>query len=99
MINGTWSSDVKEIKDEAFSFFQQKFKERWILRPKLVNPYFKSISMMDVIRIVAPISLNEVKVVVWACRGDKAPGPDGFTFKFLKKYWDMIHTDVMKFVR
>lgn len=39
MINGRWASEVKEIKDEAFRFFQNKFKEKWISRPKPVNSH------------------------------------------------------------
>ena len=30
------------------------------------------------------------------CRGDKAPGPDGFTDAFLKSCWDIIKNDIME---
>ncbi|KAJ9535890.1 LOW QUALITY PROTEIN: hypothetical protein OSB04_un000946 [Centaurea solstitialis] len=29
------------------------------------------------------------------CDGEKAPGPDGFSFKFLKSFWDTIKVDLI----
>lgn len=55
--------------------------------------------MMDAIRLEAPFSVEEVNKVVWAYGGEKAPGPDGLTFKFLKKYWTIFSDDVMNFVK
>lgn len=54
---------------------------------------------MDAIMLEAPFSLEEAKKAVWACGGDKALGPDGLTFKILKKYWPCISRDVMSFVQ
>lgn len=99
MINGKWSNEVEEIKKEVFNFFQNKFNERWVSRPKLVNSRFKSIDMMDAIRIEAPFSIDEVKKATWACGSDKAPGHDGLTFKFIKRYWDVIKDDLMCAIR
>lgn len=99
MINGNWSTSVKEIKDRTFRFFQEKIKDNWISHPKLVNSNIKSIDMMDTISLEAPFSLEEVKKAVYACGGDKAPGPDGLAFKFIKKYWPCISPDVMRFVQ
>ncbi|GJV00191.1 hypothetical protein Tco_1329461 [Tanacetum coccineum] len=31
---------------------------------------------------------------VWDCGGDRAPGPDGFAFKFFTSFWDLITYDV-----
>ena len=44
-------------------------------------------------------SIEEIKRVVWDCGGDRAPGPDGFTFKFFKTFWEVINSDVVRFVR
>nr|GEW17456.1 RNA-directed DNA polymerase, eukaryota, reverse transcriptase zinc-binding domain protein [Tanacetum cinerariifolium] len=33
-----------------------------------------------------------------ACGSNKAPGPDGFSFAFIKKYWDLLKTDIFDFV-
>ena len=30
--------------------------------------------------------------------GDKAPGPDGFSFAFVKSYWDILKDDVVNMV-
>lgn len=44
------------------------------------------------------ISADEVKRAVWDCGNDKAPGPDGFTFKFLKKYWEVLKGGIMAYI-
>nr|GFA21830.1 RNA-directed DNA polymerase, eukaryota, reverse transcriptase zinc-binding domain protein [Tanacetum cinerariifolium] len=46
-----------------------------------------------------PITRVEIKKVVWDCGGDRAPGPDGFTFKFFTTFWDLIEEDVICFVQ
>nr|KAJ0220280.1 hypothetical protein LSAT_V11C200080430 [Lactuca sativa] len=40
------------------------------------------------------VSFAEIQSAVWLCGSDKAPGPDGFTFAFIKKYWDKISGDI-----
>lgn len=46
-----------------------------------------------------PFSLEEIKAAIWACGSEKALGPDGFTFKFLKNYWELIKGDVLALVK
>ncbi|GKC71432.1 RNA-directed DNA polymerase, eukaryota [Tanacetum coccineum] len=41
------------------------------------------------------ISNDEIKKVVLDCGNDRAPGPDGFTFKFFSTFWDLIEPDVI----
>lgn len=55
--------------------------------------------MIDAIRLEAPMTPEEIKAAVWACGSDRAPGPDGFTFKFIKTFWGTIGDDVIKFVQ
>ncbi|GKD81449.1 putative RNA-directed DNA polymerase, eukaryota, reverse transcriptase zinc-binding domain protein, partial [Tanacetum coccineum] len=40
----------------------------------------------------------EIKSAIWDCGSNKAPGPDGFTFAFVNKYWDLIKMDILEFV-
>lgn len=84
MVNGKWTSTVEEVKGEAFRFFKNKFTENRILRPKIISPNFKTLSMMESIKLEAPFSMEEVKDAVWACGSEKAPGPDGIMFKLIK---------------
>nr|GEV54583.1 transposon TX1 uncharacterized [Tanacetum cinerariifolium] len=44
------------------------------------------------------VTLDEVKNAVWDCGSSKAPGPDGFSFAFVKKYWDDIKVDILEYV-
>ncbi|GKF41979.1 putative RNA-directed DNA polymerase, eukaryota, reverse transcriptase zinc-binding domain protein, partial [Tanacetum coccineum] len=46
-----------------------------------------------------PISSIEIKDAVWSCGSSKAPGPDGFTFKFIKHHWDTIGHNFIDMVR
>lgn len=31
--------------------------------------------------------------------GDKSPGPDGFNFTFLKKFWETVKSEICSFVK
>ncbi|GKF01267.1 hypothetical protein Tco_0028190 [Tanacetum coccineum] len=33
------------------------------------------------------------------CGSDKAPGPDGFNFKYIKWFWDIIKVDILRAIR
>lgn len=41
---------------------------------------------------------EEVKEAVWGCGSEKSPGPDGFNFKFIKKFWPTIKPDILRFL-
>ncbi|XP_023729444.1 uncharacterized protein LOC111877143 [Lactuca sativa] len=71
MINGRWSTEANEIKEEVFRFYLNKFSEDHVCRPKLSNSQFKSIPMMEAIRIESPFSLEEVKASIWDCGSEK----------------------------
>ncbi|GJZ83465.1 RNA-directed DNA polymerase, eukaryota, reverse transcriptase zinc-binding domain protein [Tanacetum coccineum] len=43
-------------------------------------------------------SIEEIKRAVWDCGREHAPGPDGFSFKFITTFWDLLKEDVARFV-
>ncbi|GJT83235.1 RNA-directed DNA polymerase, eukaryota, reverse transcriptase zinc-binding domain protein [Tanacetum coccineum] len=44
------------------------------------------------------VTLEEIKESTWHCASSKVPGPDGYTFAFVKKFWGTIHKDIHEFV-
>lgn len=44
-----------------------------------------------------PFSVEEIKSVAWACEGEKDPGPNGFCFSFIKRYWDTVKSDIVSY--
>lgn len=42
---------------------------------------------------------EEVKAAVWGCDSNKSPGPDGFTFDFIKTNWANMKAEVMQLMR
>ncbi|GKD65486.1 RNA-directed DNA polymerase, eukaryota, reverse transcriptase zinc-binding domain protein [Tanacetum coccineum] len=52
----------------------------------------------DPVQLDKDTSVEEIKNAVWDCGSSKAPGPDGFSFLFFLKYWDLLKDDVVEFI-
>lgn len=48
--------------------------------------------------LTEPFSHDEIDAAVASCEGNKAPGPDGFNFAFVKSAWQVIKYDVYEIV-
>nr|GEY68398.1 RNA-directed DNA polymerase, eukaryota [Tanacetum cinerariifolium] len=44
------------------------------------------------------VTFDEIKRAVWDRGTNKSPGPDGFIFDFIRRYWKVIDKDVVKVV-
>ncbi|GKF73220.1 hypothetical protein Tco_0219552, partial [Tanacetum coccineum] len=53
----------------------------------------------DNLELEKNVSDDEIRLAVWDCGSQKAPGPYGFSFLFLKTYWDLLKDDVVRAVR
>nr|GEV42852.1 RNA-directed DNA polymerase, eukaryota, reverse transcriptase zinc-binding domain protein [Tanacetum cinerariifolium] len=42
------------------------------------------------------VTAEELKQAVWDCGLEKSPGPDGFSFRFYRQFWETIEKDVFK---
>lgn len=75
--------DPAEIKEVAVAHFEGRFSAP--LRDRLHIPLmtFKCLSDGQRLDIEKPFSLNEIESAIADCGGEKSPGPDGFTKKFL----------------
>ncbi|KAJ9559863.1 hypothetical protein OSB04_005023 [Centaurea solstitialis] len=65
------------------------------VKPRLRGRNTKRISCNDAIGLEAPFGEEEVWEAIKSCGSNKSPGPDGFTFRFVKDFWGLIKGDVM----
>lgn len=56
------------------------------------------VSREDNIMLEEPVSLKEVKAVVFGLGGEKAPGPNGFQAFFFQFFWDELGEDLLAVV-
>ncbi|GJQ96353.1 RNA-directed DNA polymerase, eukaryota, reverse transcriptase zinc-binding domain protein [Tanacetum coccineum] len=98
MIEGVWCSDPVQVKQYFFDFFKHKFQdhESNVVPTDILN--FSLLSDLDRLQLDKDASVKEIKNAVWDCGSSKAPGPDRFSFLFLKMYWDFLKDDVLEFV-
>ncbi|XP_022039968.1 uncharacterized protein LOC110942499 [Helianthus annuus] len=85
-IEGTWCSKPALIKKQILSFFRDKFRENSPYRPELDCSNIKKISDLDRDVLVEPFLEQEIKEAVFECGDEKAPGPDGMNFRFIKHF-------------
>nr|KAJ0195225.1 hypothetical protein LSAT_V11C700357720 [Lactuca sativa] len=53
------------IKKEVHGFFAAKFHEKWPEMTKLINNLFKTLSLDQNMGLDVPITLEDVKYVIW----------------------------------
>nr|GEV01332.1 RNA-directed DNA polymerase, eukaryota, reverse transcriptase zinc-binding domain protein [Tanacetum cinerariifolium] len=75
--------------------FEKPNKSRILLK----RDFVKIIALEQNDDLEIEVSNEEIKRAVWDCGIDKAPGPDGFTFGFYRRYWDIIGNDVVDVVK
>ncbi|GJV89371.1 hypothetical protein Tco_1533309 [Tanacetum coccineum] len=99
MIDGSWCENPKNIKEEIFGYYKSIFTEGDKTRPYFKCERVAKLSEGDVETLEMAIEEKEIRDAVWGCGCDKAPGPDGFNFKYIKKFWDIFKDDLVKAVR
>ncbi|KAF5784203.1 putative RNA-directed DNA polymerase [Helianthus annuus] len=92
-IEGSWVSKPSLVKKEVFRYFRDKFVEPWEVRPSLVCPGIKRLSVDEAQSLEAPFSRQEIKAAAFDCGDDRAPGPDGINFRFVKHFWSVLEDD------
>ncbi|KAM0036333.1 putative RNA-directed DNA polymerase [Helianthus debilis subsp. tardiflorus] len=92
-VNGNWCTNSPIIKKKVLSFFRDKFEELCPNRPSASLSNIKKISFEDSNFLVEPFSDLEIKEAVFECGDDRAPGPDGMNFRFIKHFWELFKDD------
>eukprot|EP00253_Pinus_taeda_P018786 PITA_18786 len=50
-------------------------------------------------QLEAKVTMDEVKTALFAMDPDKAPGPDGFSARFLQSCWHIVGKDLLKMIQ
>lgn len=98
LIDGSWRDEPTIVKEEVRRYFLQHFQESDQARPRLDSTCFQTIDIQQNEMLVERFHEEEVKRAVWSCGSDKSLGPDGFNFKFIKQFWDIIKYDFLRFL-
>ncbi|GKB19878.1 RNA-directed DNA polymerase, eukaryota, reverse transcriptase zinc-binding domain protein [Tanacetum coccineum] len=73
----------------------QKARVKWDIEGDENTKFFHGMDRDYLERLVTH---EEIKEGVWDCGSSKAPGYDGLSFAFVKKYWDIIKKDLHDFI-
>ena len=92
-VDGLWCTKPNVIKDAFISHFANRFKQPVDSRFKLNFQFPKKLLQSQADELEVRVSHDEIRRAVWDCGDNKSPGPDGFTFEFFKKYWDVVGHD------
>lgn len=68
-------------------------------RPRLDGVDFKKISCDDNLLVLVQFGDVEVKGTVWECGDSNSLGLDGYNFKFIKAFWNILKKDIMRFLK
>nr|GEY88124.1 RNA-directed DNA polymerase, eukaryota [Tanacetum cinerariifolium] len=94
MINGEWVTNPQQVKMAFLNFYKEKFDDhasRMIF--SLVTPQ-SMLNEAECGALESRVTMDEIRTAVWDCESQKAPGPDGFSFLFIKKYWEILKHDI-----
>lgn len=94
--NGELCDGSQRIKEVIFYHFQNFFKSRPRGRIRFAVDGLCKLTAEECGLLEENFSYDDIWAAVIACDGNKAPGPDGFNFTFVREFWSMVRGDVMR---
>lgn len=85
----------EDIKEEIATFFDKLYRRNSFSRPKLDGVSFPSISAEDKSWLEKEFEVEEVESALAEYGSEKATGPNGFNFSFIKAGWDFLKKNFM----
>lgn len=93
-------STEENISDEAIRYFKDQFIEDYLNNDfDILNCISPVISSEENEVVTSISSMEEIKEVVFALKGDSVGGPDGFTRIFYQYCWDIVGEDIELMIR
>ncbi|GJS22452.1 RNA-directed DNA polymerase, eukaryota [Tanacetum coccineum] len=99
LVEGDWIDEPYKVKNEFLNHFSNRFARPTGPNINLDINMFKQLSFEKNTDLECDVSYEEIKRAVWDCGTNKSPGPDRFTFDFIRTYWKIINQDVVNAVR
>jgi hypothetical protein len=85
VVGGQLTNDRTVIQDHIVEFYKKLYSEQYQWRPKVVDLPFLSIDEDDRIWMEREFEEDEIWAVIQNFKGDKPPGPNGFTMAFFSE--------------
>ncbi|GKU93958.1 hypothetical protein SLEP1_g7507 [Rubroshorea leprosula] len=95
--DGRWVEEPELVKKLVVKYFRELFQGESWSRPKPEGVTFKQITKEQQEWLERPFSVEEIEEGLKSCDGNKALGPDGFNFNFIKFVWSSLKEDFVSF--
>ncbi|GKA78303.1 hypothetical protein Tco_0784840 [Tanacetum coccineum] len=93
MIDGYWVDEPNRVKSEFRNYFADRFQDPGNCNGKINFTFPNRLSLDKVADLENLITRDEIRKAVWGCGENKSPRPDGFTFEFFRKFWQVVGPD------
>ncbi|GJX72550.1 hypothetical protein Tco_0309721 [Tanacetum coccineum] len=90
---GSWITDPSLVKKAFLDHFESRFQKPSTSGFKINFTFPNRLSCDQAVDLERVVSRDEIRSAVWDCGENKSLGPDGFTFEFFRKFWDLIGPD------
>ena len=91
--------EQKAMMEVAVNFYKDLFKNEGRPNIHLADDFWnhnEKITEVENNVLTAPFTELEIKEAVFSCYAEGAPGPDGISFVFYQKFWDLVKGDLVK---
>jgi hypothetical protein len=100
--NGEPVNNSDAIKSEAVNHFKTFYKASTCTNVEeqcnLIDHYPKMIDDEEARLLFRPVTMEELKLVLFHFKKEKSPGPDGWTTEFFIYFFDLVGQDLLAMV-
>nr|GFB39784.1 RNA-directed DNA polymerase, eukaryota [Tanacetum cinerariifolium] len=79
--------------EQTWRSFSHNDANRMIRFKKRFRTSSKRLSDVQASDLERRVYRDEIRLAVWNCGENKSPGPDGYSFEFFRKYWNLVGSD------
>ena len=90
--------EQKAMMEVAVNFYKDVFKNEGRPNIHLADDFWshnKKVPEEENNVLTAPFTELEIQEAVFSCYAEGAPGPDGISFVFYNKFWDLVKGDLV----